>query len=112
MKLSTLLTSSGSLAVGYVLGSAAGRARYQQIKTAANNLLRHPKVQQVAFDLADKAKTSAQRLPGPAAPIVDKAATRVQDKLTHPANTTTSVPSDPVPNPTAVSTTPVTGTPR
>lgn len=84
MKLTTLLNSAGSLAVGYVLGSAAGRSRYAQIKAAAADLLLHPKVQQVACDLAEKARTNADRLPGPAAGLVSQAANRLEDQLTSP----------------------------
>lgn len=39
MKLSTLLPFAGGLAAGYVLGAAAGRKRYQQIKETATRLV-------------------------------------------------------------------------
>lgn len=88
MKLTTLLPLSGGLAVGYVLGTAAGRARYEQLTQRASDLLHHPKVQQTAFDLAGQAKSNAHRFPGPAADLVDAAATRVQDRLTQPDSST------------------------
>lgn len=100
MKLTTLLTSGGSLAFGFVLGSAAGCARYQQIKAAANNLMQHPKVQQVLFNVAGQAQTNASRLPGPAARLVDRAATGVQDKLTHPVEDVVEDHTTPVPTST------------
>jgi len=84
VKLSTILPLAGGLAAGYVLGTAAGRGRYQQIKSAANGVWRHPKVQETVFNVAGQAKTNAERLPGPAAGLVDTAATRVQENLTHP----------------------------
>ena len=84
MRLSTAVPLAAGLATGYVLGAAAGRARFQQIATVATELVRHPRVQQTLFDLADQAKSNSQRLPGPAAPLVDQAATRFQDRLTHP----------------------------
>lgn len=84
MKLSTLLPLAGGAALGYVLGSAAGRARYEQLVDGANQLLHHPSVQQTAFDLAGQAKAHANRIPGPASGLVDSAATRVQDSLTQP----------------------------
>lgn len=82
MKLTTLLNTVASLTAGYVAGSAAGRSRYAQIKTATTKLVTHPKVQQAAFDLAEQAKNNAHRLPTPAANAVDRAATALQDKLT------------------------------
>lgn len=36
------------IAVGYVLGSRAGRQRYEQIKKAANTVVDHPAVQGAA----------------------------------------------------------------
>ncbi|HYP45504.1 MAG TPA: hypothetical protein VEQ66_09970 [Propionibacteriaceae bacterium] len=84
MKIRTLLPLSVGLAAGYVLGSAAGRPRYEQLKQSATDLVQHPKVQQTAFDLAGQVKANAHRIPGPAAGLVDTAATRVQDKMTEP----------------------------
>lgn len=84
MKLSTLLPLAGGVGIGYVLGSAAGRARYEQLVDGATRLLHHPSVQQTAFDLAGQAKAHANRIPGPAAGLVDSAATRIQDTLTQP----------------------------
>lgn len=99
MKLTTLFTAASSFAVGYVLGSAAGQTRYQQITTAAHNLANNPKLQEVLFDLAGQARTNSRRLPHQVADVVDKAATAVQDKLTHPADTavvdTATVDADP-----------------
>lgn len=81
MEFTTLLNSAGSLVTGHVLGSAAGRSRYAQIRSGATNLVRHPKVQQVACDLVDRAKSNAHRLPDPAAHAVHMAATTLQDNL-------------------------------
>jgi len=98
MKITTAVSLAGGLAVGYALGAAAARARFQQIKTAATDLARHPRVQQALFDLAGQAKSKAEHLPGPAAPLVNQAATRVQDRLTQPAATPTPpTPSTPTP---------------
>lgn len=53
MKLRISATFAASLAVGYVLGTAAGRRRYHQITSATSRLVHHPKVQEVVFELAD-----------------------------------------------------------
>lgn len=86
MKLTTKVPLLGGLAAGYVLGAAAGRRRYHQIRSAANRLISHPRSQQVVFDLADRAKASSHRLPGPAARLIAKSATRLEDRLTRPVD--------------------------
>ncbi len=53
------------LGVGYVLGTRAGRARYEQIKQAANDFLGRPEVQQTL----EKAKSAA---PAPLQGSIDK----------------------------------------
>ncbi len=43
-------------AVGYVLGTRAGRERYEQIKTGAKKVARDPRVQAATHHAADVAK--------------------------------------------------------
>lgn len=61
------------LAVGYVLGTRAGRERYEQIKAGAEKVWMDPRVQEQvhtveefvkdkAPDLADKATTAAKKV--------------------------------------------------
>ena len=47
------------LAVGYVLGTRAGRERYEEIKTAANKLWNDPRVQKPVHQAQDFAKDKA-----------------------------------------------------
>jgi hypothetical protein len=46
-------------AVGYVLGTRAGRERYEQIKTQAQSLWQNPKVRETASQAQDYAKEKA-----------------------------------------------------
>ncbi len=55
------------MAVGYVLGAQAGRARYEQIKQAAAGLMQRPEVQQAL----EQARTAA---PAQLRPAIDKLA--------------------------------------
>ncbi|MBL0749668.1 YtxH domain-containing protein [Nocardioides baculatus] len=75
MKKLTLLIAGG---IGYVLGTRAGRERYEQIKKAATRVKEDPRVQEKAAQAADLAKEKA--------PIVkDKvaaAASTAADKVT------------------------------
>lgn len=79
MKKLTLLIAAGA---GYVLGTRAGRERYEQIKKAVTRVKDDPRVQDKAHQAADLAKEKAQA----AAPVVkDKvtsAASTVADKVT------------------------------
>ena len=75
MKKLSLLTAGF---IGYVLGSRAGRERYEQIKKAATRVRNDPRVQDKATQAADLAKEKA--------PVVkDKvvaAASTAADKVT------------------------------
>lgn len=75
MKKLTLLIAAG---IGYVLGTRAGRERYEQIKRTATRVKDDPRVQEKATQAADLAKEKA--------PIVkDKfaaAASTAADKVT------------------------------
>lgn len=53
------LTALLALGVGYVLGSRAGRARYEQIKQQADKAWHHPKVQEQVTKAEELAKSKA-----------------------------------------------------
>jgi hypothetical protein len=63
----TLLVVAGA---GYVLGSRAGRERYEQIKTQATKTWNNPKVQDAAETVQTQAKHAA-------ADVKDKVAEKV-----------------------------------
>ncbi|KQY55681.1 hypothetical protein ASD11_14290 [Aeromicrobium sp. Root495] len=74
---------------GYVLGTRAGRGRYEQIKTQADKVWSNPKVQQAATDaqeyaaekapvVKEKASAAAQKAAGQAKDAADQA----RDKVT------------------------------
>ena len=79
MKKLTLLIAGG---IGYVLGTRAGRERYEQIKKTAMRVKEDPRVQEKAHQAADLAKDKA--------PVVkDKvasAASTAADKVTPSGN--------------------------
>ncbi len=52
MKKLTLLSAFGA---GYVLGSKAGRGRYEQIRSSAQKVAENPRVQAVAETAKEKA---------------------------------------------------------
>lgn len=72
MKKLTALVAGG---IGYVLGSRAGRQRYEQIRSAALRLRNDPRVQQATRQAAD---------------VASKAAPVVKDKVSSASDTATS----------------------
>lgn len=54
-------------AVGYVLGTKAGRERYEQIRSQAQTLWNHPKVQEQATKAKEKAPILKDKAAGAAA---------------------------------------------
>ncbi len=93
MKLKTVLGLAGGIAVGYVLGTAAGRARFEQLKGRADAFVHDPKVQQTVSDLAGQVKANAHYIPSPAAGVVGSAAGHLQDALKQPKDSTDEVVS-------------------
>lgn len=78
------VTVLAAAATGYVLGTRAGRERYEQIKTQATKVWHDPRVQQAATDAQDYAaqqvpvvKHKAQEAAGAAADKVTDAAHQV-----------------------------------
>ena len=56
MKLKTLVVAAGAAAVGYVLGTKAGRAQFEQIKAKADDFAHDPRVRSGVSTLAGEVK--------------------------------------------------------
>jgi len=70
-------TFFAGFATGYVLGSRAGRARYEQIRQAARAFARNPAVQSTASSLQHQA---GEALTAAKDKAVDKVGPTLQDK--------------------------------
>jgi hypothetical protein len=68
-------------AVGYVLGTRAGRDRYEQIKSGARRVSQNPKVQSVAHKAQDTATHQAAVAAELAKDKVSSAASTAADKV-------------------------------
>ncbi|QWZ06876.1 hypothetical protein KRR39_15280 [Nocardioides panacis] len=66
-------------AVGYVLGSRAGRQRYEQIKSQAQSFWTNPKVQEKATQAQDYAKDKAPVVKDKAAGAAASAASATKE---------------------------------
>jgi hypothetical protein len=76
-------------AVGYVLGTRAGRERYEQIKSGAQKLKNNPTVQQKAREATAAAKEHAPVVKDKVAEAASSAKSAAQDKL-HGSDESTS----------------------
>jgi gas vesicle protein len=98
------VTFLAGVAVGYIAGTRAGRARYDQIVRYARQIAGHPKVQQVTNTAAAKAteltKTAAAKAPDyakNAAANAAKAASTQVPKLVSTAKQATQAATDKIP---------------
>ena len=82
MKLKTLVVAAGAAAVGYVLGTKAGRAQFEQLKAKADEFAHDPRVRSGVSSLAGEVKNHADKLPDPVAGAVRAAADAVQSATT------------------------------
>ena len=112
------LTLLAGGAVGYVLGTRAGRERFEQIKSQAQTLWEHPKVQEQASKVQGVAKRKSSEVQdkvsssssssspssssssSPTSPSVSVSSTGTADVLDSPGSLHTS-PSDPTPYPSS-----------
>ena len=83
MKKLMLLVAGG---VGYVLGTRAGRERYEQIKKAATRFKEDPRVQEKAHQAADLAKDKAPVVKDKVTSAAGTAADKVTDKASPSSN--------------------------
>ena len=82
MKLKTLVVAAGAAAVGYVLGTKAGRAQFEQLKAKADEFAHDPRVRSGVSSIAGEVKNHADKLPDPVAGAVRAAADAVQSATT------------------------------
>ena len=80
------------LAVGYVLGTKAGRERYQQIKAAANDFWNSPRVHERVVQVEDMVKDKAPDVVGLVAERAKKVASQVQARRSGKAPTGSATP--------------------
>lgn len=91
------LSLVAGLAVGYVLGSRAGRGRYDQIAKAAGNLWNSKSVQNQVHQVGDFAKDKAPEVvdfvSGNVKKVVGKNSSRKGDSESASSPSTTPTPS-------------------
>ncbi|HLL63475.1 MAG TPA: hypothetical protein VK401_10525 [Propionibacteriaceae bacterium] len=94
MKLKTVLVAATAGGIGYVLGTKAGRARFEQLRGQAQDFIKSPTVQDTVANLSDTVKQSAGKLPDPVANVVTAAADKVKSSTAGDSTASDSTPSD------------------
>jgi hypothetical protein len=79
MKAKTVLVAAVAGSIGYVLGTRAGREKFEELKARANDLAHSQQAQDAAARLAAEVKKSASSLPDPIASVVNTAADAVAE---------------------------------
>jgi hypothetical protein len=79
MKAKTVLVAALAGGVGYVLGTRAGREKYEEIKARANDLAHSQQAQDAAARVAAEVKERAASLPDPVANVINNAADAVAE---------------------------------
>ena len=90
MKKLLLLTAGG---IGYVLGSRAGRERYEQIVGLATRVKDDPRVQDAAHQAADTAKAQAPVVKDKVTSVASTAAEKVKPSGSSDTSSSTGSPS-------------------
>lgn len=84
-------------AVGYVLGTRAGRERYEQIKSGAQKLKNNPTVQQKAREASTAVKEHAPVVKDKVADAASSAKASAQEKLDRSSDHNGQTASTPYP---------------
>lgn len=92
MKVKTVLVAAIAGGVGYVLGTRAGREKFEELKARANDLAHSQPAQDAAARIASEVKKNTGSLPDPIANVVNTAADAVAEapKPDAPSGTTPS----------------------
>lgn len=96
MKFRTAVVIVGAAAVGYLLGTRAGRERFEQIKSRAGEFASDPRVQSGVATAAGEVRKNAHLLPDPVAGVVRTAAERVESAAQPPAEPIPPASTDPL----------------
>lgn len=78
MKIKTVFIAAIAGGLGYVLGTRAGRGKFEEIKARADQLAHSPQAKEAVSKLADLAKDNAHKLPDPVADVVTSVADSAQ----------------------------------
>jgi hypothetical protein len=79
MKAKTVLVAAVAGGVGYVLGTRAGREKFEELKARANDLAHSQQAQDAAAKVAAEVKERTSTLPDPVANVINTAADAVAE---------------------------------
>jgi len=90
MRFRTVLATAAGVGVGYVLGTRAGRARFEEIKAQASRIVTDPDVRQKVADLPNQVRENLPK----AQAVVNDAIKVASDKIHSASNDTPPVQRD------------------
>ena len=79
MKAKTVLVAAVAGGIGYVLGTRAGREKFEELKARANDLAHSQQAQDAAAKVAAEVKKNTSSLPDPVANVINHAADAVAE---------------------------------
>lgn len=89
MKIRTVLATAVGVGIGYVLGTRAGRARFEEIKTRAQQIVTDPEVRQKVFDIPDQVRENLPKAQSILSDAIKVAADKVHSVTSDSDSTTT-----------------------
>jgi hypothetical protein len=81
MKFRTWAVAATAGAIGYVFGTAAGRSKFEELKSKAQEVAANPTVQQNISNLANNVSKSADKINNPVGGVIKSAANKVETSL-------------------------------
>lgn len=86
MKVKTVAIAVLAGSIGYVLGTRAGRDRFEQIRDRAGELAHSPQVKDAVSGLTDEVKKNSHKLPDPVADVVGSVADSIKASVQSASN--------------------------
>jgi hypothetical protein len=81
MRFRTVLATAAGVGVGYVLGTRAGRARFEEIKAQAQRIVTDPDVRQKVADLPNQVRENLPKAQAAVSEAIPKAQAVVNDAI-------------------------------
>jgi hypothetical protein len=82
MKIRTVLAAAAGIGIGYVLGTKAGRARFEEIKSQAERVLKDPEVRQKVHDIPEQVRENLPKAQAVVTDAIKVASEKVQAATT------------------------------
>ena len=93
MKVRTVLATAFGVAVGYVLGTRAGRGKFEELKAQAQRIVTDPDVRQKVADLPNQVRENLPKAQSAVSDAVKAASEKVQSATGRDSGPTSAAPA-------------------